>query len=197
MGVRCAPAAFVARTARSTRVPRRGDRSPRADQACRGRLIGADRPEVARLTYRGARRHGRARVGRAARRLGVGRGDVVAVQLPNWWEFVVRRLGRRPARRGRQPADADLSRARARATCSASPKLKVLVVPKLSSAGFDHEAMAAEHARRAAQARARDRRRRRGRRTASERCLLQGSDRVDAPAAAGRVGAPGRTTSRC
>ena len=30
-----------------------------------------------------------ARAAAALRRLGVARGDVVAVQLPNWWEFVV------------------------------------------------------------------------------------------------------------
>lgn len=45
-------------------------------------------PEVLRLSYGELHR----RVDRAARglvRLGVGRGDVVSYQLPNWWEFVV------------------------------------------------------------------------------------------------------------
>jgi cyclohexanecarboxylate-CoA ligase len=48
----------------------------------------ADREQAPRFTYRELE----SLVGRAASsllRLGVGRGDVVTVQLPNWWEFVV------------------------------------------------------------------------------------------------------------
>src|SRR5438034_7287646 len=48
----------------------------------------ADREQALRLTYKELEN----RANRAASsllRLGVGRGDVVTVQLPNWWEFVV------------------------------------------------------------------------------------------------------------
>ena len=48
----------------------------------------ADREHAPRFTYRELE----SLVGRAASsllRLGVGRGDIVTVQLPNWWEFVV------------------------------------------------------------------------------------------------------------
>ena len=47
-----------------------------------------DRPTPARLSY--AELGDKvARAAGALRRLGVGPGDVIAVQLPNWWEFVV------------------------------------------------------------------------------------------------------------
>ena len=48
----------------------------------------ADRDEPVRLTYRELGDKV-ARAAQGLQRLGIGRGDVVAVQLPNWWEFVV------------------------------------------------------------------------------------------------------------
>ena len=124
----------------------------------------------------------------ALRGLGVGRGDVVAVQLPNWWEFVVTALAC-----GRLGAVVNplmpIFRERELSYMLGFADAKVLVVPKLFR-GFDHEAMAEgmraglpklEHvivvdgdgengfARR----------------------LLQGSARV-VPARPGRVGAPAR-----
>ena len=48
----------------------------------------ADREQALRLTYKELEN----RANRAATsllRLGVGRSDIVTVQLPNWWEFVV------------------------------------------------------------------------------------------------------------
>jgi cyclohexanecarboxylate-CoA ligase len=51
----------------------------------------ADRPQPRRITFQELDGY----VGRIAgtlRALGVGRGDVVAVQLPNWWEFVATSL---------------------------------------------------------------------------------------------------------
>jgi len=98
-----------------------------------------DRPEPVRFDYA---EFGR-RIARAAgslRSLGVGRGDVVSVQLPNWWEFVVlafavNRLGAvvnplMPIFRERE--------LRQMLTLAGS---KVLVLPKIFR-GFDHEAMA-------------------------------------------------------
>jgi cyclohexanecarboxylate-CoA ligase len=48
----------------------------------------ADRPLAPRFTYRELQRLAD-RAATSLRKLGVGRGDVVTVQLPNWWEFVV------------------------------------------------------------------------------------------------------------
>jgi cyclohexanecarboxylate-CoA ligase len=48
----------------------------------------ADREQAPRLTYRELERLAN-RAASSLLRLGVGRGDVVTVQLPNWWEFVV------------------------------------------------------------------------------------------------------------
>src|SRR5262252_3861028 len=47
-----------------------------------------DRPEPVRFDYAELGRR-IARVAGSLQVLGVGRGDVVSVQLPNWWEFVV------------------------------------------------------------------------------------------------------------
>jgi cyclohexanecarboxylate-CoA ligase len=51
------------------------------------------------------------RAAAALNRLGVGRGDVVSVQLPNWWEFAVIALA---SFRIGQSVDAYLSRTRAK-----------------------------------------------------------------------------------
>ena len=48
----------------------------------------ADRAEPSRFTY-GELGDLVSRAAAALKRLGVGRGDVVSVQLPNWWEFAV------------------------------------------------------------------------------------------------------------
>src|ERR1700726_4970334 len=48
----------------------------------------ADREQAPRLTYKELERLAD-RAASSLLRLGVGRGDVVTVQLPNWWEFVV------------------------------------------------------------------------------------------------------------
>src|SRR6266700_7726074 len=47
-----------------------------------------DREQAPRLTYKELERLAD-RAASSVWRLGVGRGDVVTVQLPNWWEFVV------------------------------------------------------------------------------------------------------------
>ena len=76
----------------------------------------------------------------ALRELGVGRGDVVSIQLPNWWEFVVASLA---CVRVGAAANAMVVILREREVsymvgfCEA----KVLIVPK-TFRGFDHEAMA-------------------------------------------------------
>ena len=73
--------------------------------------------------------------------LGVGRGDVVAIQLPNWWEFVVTALAC-----GRLGAVVNplmpIFRERELTYMLGFAEVKVLVVPKLFR-GFDHEVMAA------------------------------------------------------
>ena len=104
-------------------------------------LVGyrADRPEVARFTYRELGDMVERAAG-ALRGLGVGRGAVVAVQLPNWWEFVVTALAC-----GRLGAVVNplmpIFRERELSYMLGFGDVKVLVVPKLFR-GFDHEAMA-------------------------------------------------------
>ncbi len=84
-------------------------------------------------------------VGRAAAALqamDIGRGDAVAVQLPNWWEFVVASLAC-----GRIGAIVNplmpIFRERELNFMLGFAEAKVLVVPRLFR-GFDHEAMAAQ-----------------------------------------------------
>jgi cyclohexanecarboxylate-CoA ligase len=137
-----------------------------------------DRPTPTRLSY--AELGDRvARVAGALRRLGVASGDVIAVQLPNWWEFVVVALAG-----GRLGAVVNplmpIFRERELGFMLGFAEAKVLVVPRVFR-GFDHEAMAA------------------GMRAdlpklehvivvdgegenAFDRMLLGGSDRVEAPA---------------
>ena len=105
-------------------------------------LVGyrADRPgDVSRFTYRELGDMVERAAG-ALRRLGVGRGDIVAVQLPNWWEFVVTALAC-----GRIGAVVNplmpIFRERELSYMLDFAEVKVLVVPKLFR-GFDHEAMA-------------------------------------------------------
>jgi cyclohexanecarboxylate-CoA ligase len=104
-------------------------------------LVGyrADRATPVRLTYQelGDRV---ARAASALRGMGVGPGDVVAVQVPNWWEFVVTSLAC-----GRIGAVVNplmpIFRERELEFMLASAEAKVFVVPALFR-GFDHEAMA-------------------------------------------------------
>lgn len=100
----------------------------------------ADREHLQRFSYRELGD----RVSRAAgalRALGVGAGDVVAVQLPNWWEFAVTALAC-----GRIGAVVNplmpIFRERELSYMLGFAEAKVLIVPKLFR-GFDHEAMAA------------------------------------------------------
>ena len=48
----------------------------------------SDRPEGRRFTY-AELGDSVSRAAASLKRMGVGRGDVVSVQLPNWWEFAV------------------------------------------------------------------------------------------------------------
>ena len=100
----------------------------------------ADREDSRRFTYRELGDLV-ARAAAALRTLGVGPGDVVAVQLPNWWEFAVAALAC-----GRLGAVVNplmpIFRERELSYMLGFAEAKLLVVPKLFR-GFDHEAMAA------------------------------------------------------
>jgi cyclohexanecarboxylate-CoA ligase len=76
----------------------------------------------------------------ALRALGVGRGDVVAMQLPNWWEFVVTSLAVNRIGAIVNPL-MPIFRERELSYMLGFAKAKVFVVPKLFR-GFDHAAMA-------------------------------------------------------
>lgn len=83
------------------------------------------------------------KVGRAAgalRALGIGTGDVVAVQLPNWCEFVVVALACQRLGAVVNPL-MHIFREREMAYMLGFSEAKMLVVPKVFR-GFDHEAMA-------------------------------------------------------
>lgn len=75
-------------------------------------------------------------------RLGVGRGEVVSVQLPNWWEFAVLMLAIERIGAVMNPLTTILRERELRQMLSLS-KSKVLVVPS-SWRGFDHAAMAVD-----------------------------------------------------
>ena len=81
-----------------------------------------------------------ARAAAALRALGVGPGDVVAVQLPNWWEFVVVALAANRIGAVVNPL-MPIFREREMGFMLGFARAKVLVVPKLFR-GFDHAAMA-------------------------------------------------------
>ena len=99
----------------------------------------ADRATPQRISYRELEDRV-ARASAALQALGVGRSDVVAVQLPNWSEFVVTALAC-----GRIGAVVNplmpIFREREMAYMLGFAEAKVLVVPKLFR-GFNHEAMA-------------------------------------------------------
>jgi cyclohexanecarboxylate-CoA ligase len=99
----------------------------------------ADRSEPRRLTYAEL---GEliSRAAAALRRLGVGPGDVVSVQLPNWWEFAVVALAAFRVGAVVNPL-MPIFREHELTYMLGFAETKLLVVPKLFR-GFDHEAMA-------------------------------------------------------
>src|SRR5271167_884658 len=99
----------------------------------------SDRPEKRRFTYAEL---GDAIASAAAslKRLGVGRGDVVSVQLPNWWESAVIALASFRVGAVVNPL-MPIFRERELSYMLDFAEAKVFVVPKLFR-GFDHEAMA-------------------------------------------------------
>lgn len=98
-----------------------------------------DRDQPFRLSYRQlADRANRAAA--ALHRLGVRHGDVVSVQLPNWWEFAVLALACGRIGAALNPL-MPIFRERELGFMLASAHSKVLVVPR-SYRGFDHETMA-------------------------------------------------------
>jgi cyclohexanecarboxylate-CoA ligase len=101
----------------------------------------ADRAEPVRMTYAELGRRV-ARVAGSLRALGVGHGDVVAVQLPNWWEFVVVALAANRLGAAVNPL-MPIFRERELRQMLGFSEARMLVVPKVFR-GFDHEAMAAE-----------------------------------------------------
>ena len=80
------------------------------------------------------------RVAMGLARLGVGRNDVVAMQLPNWWQFSVLYLACSRIGAVLNPM-MHIFRERELSFMLKHGEAKVLVVPKLFR-GFDHEAMA-------------------------------------------------------
>jgi cyclohexanecarboxylate-CoA ligase len=113
----------------------------------------AETPDkLALLAYRADRAEGRrftyaqlgdliSHVAASLRRLGVGGGDVVSVQLPNWWEFAVVALAAFRVGAVVNPL-MPIFRERELSYMLDFAETKALVVPKLFR-GFDHEAMAA------------------------------------------------------
>ena len=99
----------------------------------------ADREQALRLTYKELE----SRANRAATsllRLGVGRGDIVTVQLPNWWEFVVTAFACSKIGAVMNPV-MPILRERELVYILNFCKAKVFIVPK-SYRGFDYAAMA-------------------------------------------------------
>jgi cyclohexanecarboxylate-CoA ligase len=95
--------------------------------------------EVRRFTYRElSRMADRIAVGLA--RLGVGRNDVVAMQLPNWWQFSALYLGCSRLGAVLNPL-MHIFRERELSFMLAHGQARLFVVPKVFR-GFDHEAMA-------------------------------------------------------
>jgi len=81
-----------------------------------------------------------ARGAASLRSLGVGAGDIVAVQLPNWWEFVVISLAANRIGAVVNPL-MPIFREREMSYMLGFAEAKVLIVPRLFR-GFDHAAMA-------------------------------------------------------
>ncbi|MCK1516873.1 AMP-binding protein [Bradyrhizobium sp. 190] len=99
----------------------------------------ADRAQALRLTYKELE----SRANRAATsllRLGIGRGDIVTVQLPNWWEFVVTAFACSKIGAVMNPV-MPILRERELVYILNFCKAKVFIVPK-TYRGFDYAAMA-------------------------------------------------------
>lgn len=99
----------------------------------------ADRDEAPRFTYRELDDLAN-RAASSLLRLGVGRGDVVTVQLPNWWEFVVTAFACSKIGAVMNPV-MPILRERELVYILNFCQAKVFVVPKLYR-GFDYAAMA-------------------------------------------------------
>src|SRR6266702_4741032 len=99
----------------------------------------ADRNEPTRLSY-AELGDLISRAAAALRGLGVGSGDVVSVQLPNWWEFAVIALAAFRVGAVVNPL-MPIFREHELSYMLGFAETKLLVVPKLFR-GFDHEAMA-------------------------------------------------------
>lgn len=99
----------------------------------------ADRTEQRRLTY-AELGDLISRAAAALRRLGIGQGDVVSVQLPNWWEFAVIALAAFRVGAVVNPL-MPIFREHELTYMLGFAETKLLVVPKLFR-GFDHEVMA-------------------------------------------------------
>jgi cyclohexanecarboxylate-CoA ligase len=99
----------------------------------------ADRTEAKRLTY-AELGDLIARAAASLRRLGIGRGDIVSVQLPNWWEFAVISLAAFRIGAIINPL-MPIFREHELGYMLGFAETKLLVVPKLFR-GCDHEAMA-------------------------------------------------------
>src|ERR1700719_3134922 len=99
----------------------------------------ADRAEARRFTY-AELGDLVARAAAALKRLGIGPGDVISVQLPNWWEFAVIALAAFRVGAVVNPL-MPIFRERELSYMLDFAEAKLLVVPKIFR-GFDHEAMA-------------------------------------------------------
>src|SRR3984893_13959378 len=99
----------------------------------------ADREQAPRLTYRELERLAN-RAASSLLRLGVGRGDVVTVQLPNWWEFVVTAFACSKIGAAMNPV-MPILRERELLYILNFCQAKVFIVPK-AYRGFDYAAMA-------------------------------------------------------
>src|SRR5258708_21052686 len=99
----------------------------------------ADRPEARRFSY-AELGDLVARAAAALKRLGVGPGDVISVQLPNWWEFAVIALAAFRVGAVVNPL-MPIFREHELGYMLGFAETKLLIVPK-SFRGFDHEAMA-------------------------------------------------------
>src|SRR6202011_639343 len=98
----------------------------------------ADRAEARRITY-AELGDLITRAAAALKRLGVGPGDVVSVQLPNWWEFAVVALAAFRVGAVVNPL-MPIFREHELGYMLGFAETKLLIVPRLFR-GFDHEAM--------------------------------------------------------
>ncbi|KRR25732.1 cyclohexanecarboxylate-CoA ligase [Bradyrhizobium lablabi] len=99
----------------------------------------ADRGQALRLTYKELERRANC-AATSLLQLGVGRGDIVTVQLPNWWEFVVTAFACSKIGAVMNPV-MPILRERELVYILNFCKAKVFIVPK-AYRGFDYAAMA-------------------------------------------------------